>query len=231
MIEAGTSWIVLVFMALTLGIRHGFDLDHLATIDAITRTTRSDRLLSKFVGFFFSLGHGIVVIAVSLLVSNGILQDHIPDWLDGLGHWISIFFLCFFGILNLFSIFRNPTKEPVPAGIKSYLFKKIGADKFNPLMIMAVGALFAFSFDTFSQAALFAISATLTSGWLLAGMLAFVFTLGMMLSDGINGLLVSTVIQKADGASVVFSQVIGLLVCAFSLGVAFMSLYELFFAA
>ena len=66
--------------AFLLGLRHGLDLDHLATIDAITRTVQGN--LSKMVGFLFSLGHGLVVTIVSLVIGSGLMQTHIPEWLD-----------------------------------------------------------------------------------------------------------------------------------------------------
>lgn len=64
----------LISTALLLGMRHGFDLDHLATIDAITRTVRYKPSLSRMVGFLFSLGHGLVVIIVSLIIGGGLFQ-------------------------------------------------------------------------------------------------------------------------------------------------------------
>jgi len=222
--DANTSWIVLVLMALTLGIRHGFDLDHLATIDAITRTVRDNRLLSKFVGFLFSLGHGIVVILISLIIGSGLMQSHIPEWLDGFGQWVSIVFLIIFGFLNLYNVFQNQT---MPAGLKSFLVKKLGAKKYNPMLIMSIGALFAFSFDTFSQIALFSISASLLSGWFFSVILGLFFMLGMMLSDGINGLLVATLIQRADRFSIIASRGLGLIISLFSLGIGLMALFEI----
>jgi high-affinity nickel-transport protein len=219
-----TSWIVLISMALTLGMRHGFDLDHLATIDAITRTVRDNRLLSKFVGFLFSLGHGIVVILISLIIGTGLMQAHIPKWLDGFGQWVSIVFLILFGALNLYNLFQNQT---LPAGLKSFLVKKLSGKKFSPLLILSIGALFAFSFDTFSQIALFSISASLLSGWFFSGVLGLFFMLGMMLSDGINGLVVSTLIQRADRFSVVLSRGLGLIISLFSLGLGLIALFEI----
>lgn len=215
-------------MALTLGIRHGFDLDHLATIDAITRTVSQDRLLSKSVGVLFSLGHGLVVMLISLIIGSGLVQSHVPEWLDGLGQGISVACLFFFGILNIYTIFQNPSTQAVPAGIKSFLAKKLNIKKFNPPLIMFIGALFAFSFDTFSQIALFSISASLVSGWLFSGVLGFCFMLGMMLSDGINGLLVSALIQRANGISVAVSRALGITISVFSLGIGFMGLVDLF---
>lgn len=225
--DTQTSWIILASMALTLGIRHGFDLDHLATIDAITRTVRDNRFLSKIVGLLFSLGHGIVVILISLLLGSGLMRSHIPDWLGGFGQGVSIAFLAIFGVLNLYNVFQNPSNQAMPAGIKSFLAKKLGNKKCSPLMILTIGALFAFSFDTFSQIALFSISASLLSGWLFSGLLGLLFMLGMMISDGINGLLVSALIQRADGISVVVSRGLGLTISLFSLGIGLMGLIEI----
>lgn len=225
--DTNTSWLVLVFMALTLGIRHGFDLDHLATIDAITRIVRENRWLSKIAGFLFSLGHGIVVILISLIIGSGLLQSHIPEWLEGFGQWVSVVFLFVFGGLNLYNVFQNPSNPSLPAGIKSFLAKKLSPKKCNPLLIMSIGALFAFSFDTFSQIALFSISASLLSGLFFSGVLGFFFMLGMMISDGINGLLVSALIQRADRLSMVISRSLGLTICLFSIGIGFLNLFEI----
>lgn len=228
MMDANTSWLWMIFMALTLGLRHGFDLDHLATIDAITRTVRDNRYLSKMVGFLFSLGHGVVVTLISLIIGSGLMQSHIPEWLEGFGNWVSIIFLIIFGILNLWMIFQNPTRSTLPVGIRSFLAKRMNVKNYNPFLIMTIGALFAFSFDTFSQIALFSISASLLSGWLFSGILGIFFMLGMMISDGFNGLLVSTLVQRADRMSIVLSRGLGLTISLFSLILGFISLLKIF---
>lgn len=216
----------MLFLALTLGLKHGLDLDHLATIDAITRAVRKNSLLSKMVGFFFSLGHGLVVIAISLIIGGGLLQSHIPKWLEGFGSWVSVFFLITFGLLNLWSVFRNPA-SPLPGGVKSFLTKKIPATRYNALFIMLIGALFAISFDTFSQIALFSISGTLLSGWLLSGALGVCFTFGMMITDGLNGLFVSKLCQRADKKSLLLSRGFGLAISLFSLILGLIGLFKL----
>ena len=49
-------------VVLMLGIRHGFDPDHLAAIDGLTRYNSSERpVLAKMAGLLFSLGHGLVL--------------------------------------------------------------------------------------------------------------------------------------------------------------------------
>lgn len=216
----------MILIAFVLGLRHGFDLDHLATIDSIARTIRGNRLLSKMTGFLFSLGHGLVVTAVSLIVGAGLVQAHIPEWLDGLGNWISLFFLVVFGALNLWNIFQK-TPSDVPVGIKSFLVKKIKNKKFNPAMITLIGALFAFSFDTFSQVALFSLSGSLHAGWIYSGILGLFFTFGMMASDSLNGLLVAMLIQRADKASLIFSRSLGVAISAFSLSLAVAGFFKM----
>ncbi len=225
--ETNPSWLILIFFALTLGFRHGFDLDHLASIDAITRTVRENRFLSRNVGFLFSLGHGIVVTLMSLIIGSGLMQSHIPEWLDQFGKWVSIFFLSVFGVLNLYNVFQKSSKQTMPNGIQSFFVKKLSAKKYDAKMIMAIGALFAFSFDTLSQIALFSMSASLLSGWLFSGVLGVFFMIGMMMCDGVNGLLVSALIQRADGVSVVVSRGLGFVISMFSLGIGFVSLFEI----
>lgn len=219
-----TSWQLMVWMALFLGIRHGFDLDHLATIDAITRTIRDQRCTSKMTGFLFSVGHGIVVSLVSLIIGGGMIQSHIPEWLETFGNAVSIFFLFIFGILNLWNIFR-PSK--LPLGIQSFFSKKLLPKKMNPFSIMLIGALFAFSFDTISQIALFSISASLMAGWIFSVLIGIVFMMGMMISDGLNGWFVAVLVQRADRASLILSRSVGLSITIFSLGIALIGLLKL----
>ena len=58
--------------AYTLGLRHAFDADHIAAIDNITRRLTADGGRPLSVGFFFSLGHASVVMALGLLVGLGV---------------------------------------------------------------------------------------------------------------------------------------------------------------
>jgi hypothetical protein len=61
----------------------------------------------------------------------------------------------------------------------------------HPALIAAVGALFALSFDTVSQVALFSLAARSLSGWGFSTLLGALFMLGMMTTDGVNGLWVA----------------------------------------
>lgn len=194
----------LIAMAFLLGIRHGFDLDHLATIDSITRTVSNNRYLSKFIGFLFSLGHGSVVILISFFIGSGFKPSAVPEWLNGVGDVISIVFLFLFGLLNLWNIIQHPSDKSIPTSFKSYLSRRLIHENFNPVFIMGIGGLFAISFDTVSQVVLFSLSASALAGCLFSVLLGVVFMLGMMMSDGLNGFLVSIFIQRADGMSFFF---------------------------
>ena len=59
-------------LALTLGMRHAFDADHISAIDNTTRKLMADGKRPLSVGFFFSLGHSTVVFVLSVLLNLGI---------------------------------------------------------------------------------------------------------------------------------------------------------------
>ncbi|MCW8408128.1 DNA repair protein [Legionella sp. PATHC035] len=218
----------LIAMAFLLGIRHGFDLDHLATIDSVARIVSGRRTLAKFVGFLFSFGHGLVVILISLIIGNGVKPVLVPKWLDGLGNGISITFLLIFGLLNLWNIFRDPAQSPFPTSFKNYFSKKLIGRQANPFIIVLIGALFALSFDTVSQVVLFSLSARAMAGWLFSGMLGLIFMFGMMVSDGLNGLLVSTLIQRADSVSLLLSRLAGFMIASFSLIIGMINFIKMY---
>ena len=202
-------------MVFALGVRHGFDLDHLATIDSITRSVKNNPRLSKLVGILFSLGHGLVVILISLIIGGGLVHVNTPLWLEPMGQWVSILFLFVFGLLTLWNVI--PHSHVVPTNIKTLIIKKWFGETGHPFLIVLIGALFAFSFDTFTQVALFSISVSVMAGTIFSILLGVVFMLGMMTSDGLNGFFVSTMIQCADQRSLLVSRLIGLAIASFSL--------------
>lgn len=206
-------------MAFALGIRHGFDLDHLATIDSMTRAVKDNARLSKFVGFLFSLGHGIVVMVMSLVISSGRMTTVAPSWLAALGRWISIIFLLSFGLVTLWNVFFNEAKKPSASslGVRVYVFRKVFSHHDHPVFIMLIGALFALSFDTFTQVALFSLSVSLMTGLFFSMTLAMVFMIGMIVADGLNGVFVSSLIHFTHNKSKIISQLMGLGIGCFSL--------------
>ena len=95
------DWIALASLVFVLGLKHGFDADHLATIDGLTRShmAHSPRA-ARLAGVFFSLGHGGVVVLVALAASFLVARWAVPDWLAHFGAGVSIVFLLALGVLN-----------------------------------------------------------------------------------------------------------------------------------
>jgi high-affinity nickel-transport protein len=83
-----------------------------------------------------------------------------------------------------------------------------------------IGALFALSFDTLSQASLFALSSHEQGSAWFALVLALSFTAGMMLMDGLNGWLVAEVLSRSDRAGWFASRLLSVLLALLSFTVA-----------
>ncbi len=223
------DWLALLTMVYALGLRHGMDPDHIATVDGITRANAARKPgLARWAGFFFSAGHGAIVILVAVGVGLASHAWQAPAWLDAAGAWISIGFLCLLGFANLYGALATPCGQLVaPAGLKSRLFGRL-AQVSHPALIAAVGALFALSFDTVSQVALFSLTAKSLAGWGFSLLLGVVFMLGMMTTDGVNGLWVAKLLARADRRALVASRTMGLAIAGLSLLVASYGLARLF---
>ncbi len=224
------DWSALCALVFLFGLKHGFDADHLATIDGLTRlNNRGNRPLARWCGTLFSLGHGAVVMLIALGVGLASERWDTPPWLDALGAWISIAFLLALGIVNLRAVLAAaPDQVVAPVGIKGRFLGRLLHAR-HPAAVALVGALFALSFDTVSQSALFALTATQFGGLADALMLGALFVAGMLVTDGINGWWISRLIARADQLAVIASRVMGLAVSGVSLivaalGVARMSL-------
>ena len=215
------DWLSLLLLTLVLGMKHGFDADHLATIDGLTRyNSRHNPGLARYCGTLFSLGHGAVVMAIALGVSVVAGQWEVPAWFGTLGSLVSIAFLVALGGLNLAAVLRAAPDQVVqPIGLKGSLLGRLRHVS-HPVLVALVGAVFALSFDTLSQAAFFALTATRFGGWQHALLLALLFMLGMLLTDGINGLWIARLIARADQVALLASRVMGLVVAGISLLVA-----------
>jgi len=211
----------LMALALVLGAKHGLDADHLATIDGLTRfnAAAGRSRLARVCGLLFSLGHGAVVCAVA--IAAGLLFNNaaVPDWMDAVGAWISVLFLLLLGMLNLHAVISTPRHEMVSlVGIKGRWLGSLNYTG-HPFTIVLVGALFALSFDTLSQAALFSTAAAQHGGIAHALLPAVCFMLGMMATDAANGWWLSRLLKRADDTARVASRIMGGTVALLSLGV------------
>lgn len=218
------DFVGLAFVVLLLGIRHGFDADHLAAIDGLTRYNAEDRpRLARRAGVMFSLGHGGVVIGVAIGVSMLAQAWATPQWLQVFGVWTSISVLTLLALLNIATVLHAPADEVARLiGWRSGVFARL-LRAGSPGTVMGVGVLFALSLDTVSQAALFAVTATRFGGWPAALGLALLFIAGMLVTDGLNGWCIAHLIRRSDQTARIASRVMALAVSGVGLLVAGLS--------
>ena len=211
----------LAAVAGVLGMRHGVDADHLAAIDAMARFNAATRpRLARLTGLWFSIGHGAVVLAVAFGVAVVAHAWKAPDWLEPFGAWASIAVLLLLGLLNLVAVWRTPRDAVVTfAGWRSTLFGRVlGASGAWP--IVGVGVLFAISFDTLSQAALMAVTGTANQGLAAVGLLAGAFVVGMIVTDGLNGWFVASLMNRNARGAARASRVMALSIGGVSIATA-----------
>jgi high-affinity nickel-transport protein len=201
-------------LAYGFGLRHAVDADHIAAIDNVVRKLMQEGKRPVSVGFFFSLGHSSVVVLMAAVVAltAGALQTRFhafKEFGDIAGTMISAFFLLLVAIMNIFIMmgtwktFRRVSRGghydeedmdmilarggPL-AHVFRPLFKLIG----KSWHMYPLGFLFGLGFDTATEVALLAISATeATKGLPIWSVLVFpaLFTAGMSLVDTTDGIL------------------------------------------
>ena len=212
----------LALLVFLLGLRHGFDPDHLVAIDGLTRSNRS-----RWNGVFFSLGHGAVVTLVGVGVALAASEWQAPAWLREVGAWISITVLLALGVANLMMVFRAPADRAVPlVGVRSRWFADRLARTSHPVFIASIGAAFALSFDTISHALMFSLTGASMAGWVFATLLGLVFTLGMALTDALNGWWVAGLVRGADRRALRASRVMSVAVALLCLSIGAGALIE-----
>jgi high-affinity nickel-transport protein len=203
-----TDMLGLITLVFLLGLKHGLDPDHLVAIDGLARSSARVRpWVSRWSGLFFSLGHGVVVTLVGLIVAMTAADWQVPQWVEHLGASISIGVLFILGVANILVVVRAaPGKTVAPVGIRSRWLTDRVAGASHPVVMASVGAAFALSFDTLSHALLFSLTGATMAGALFAALLGLVFTLGMVLTDALNGLWVARLISGADRRAAIASR-------------------------
>jgi high-affinity nickel-transport protein len=226
------TWTALCALAFVLGLKHGFDADHLATIDGLARyNARTNPALARIAGALFSLGHGMVVLLVALVAGTLSARWRTPGWLEVTGATVSVLFLFGLAFVNVRAVLTTPRDAVVaPSGLKARLLHRVLTVR-RPWAIAMVGVLFALSFDTVSQAALFALAAGHFGGVAQALFVAALFVLGMLAVDGINGVWISALIRRADRTALVASRVMALGVAAISITVGLFTVARLLLPA
>ena len=223
------TWPSLCAISVSLGLRHGFDADHLTVIDGLVRRNAASRpRLARTAGILFSLGHGTVVIVAASATLVMASRWNAPPWLGPVGMLISATVLLSLAALNLHAVLASPQNVTVtPVGLRSKLIGRVFTSD-RPITIAALGALFAISADTLAQAAALGLAASQYGGIREAAMVAGCFVAGMVLASGINGYWMSRLIRMADRRAAIASRVMTGAVGLMSLTVAFLILTKLF---
>ena len=203
-------------LAYTFGLRHAFDADHISAIDDTTRYMLQKGRRPLGVGFFFSLGHSTIVLALSfgLAVAARAVESRIPEWQNvggTVGATVSGVFLWIIGLLNLLvllgivGIWRRMKQGTYQREHLEELLLQRGfvnrllggrAQKLinHSWQLYPLGLLFGLGFDTASEIGLLALTAGVATGgvsaWAVLS-LPILFAAGMSLMDTTDGALMS----------------------------------------
>lgn len=193
------SSLILMFM---LGLRHGFDPDHIAMIDSMAYRALEQRpRLAPWMGTLFALGHGLTVTAIAVALGALAGEFALPATLQTVLDCLPAALLLLVGTLNLRSLLRRDDYQP--EGLKTRLLPARLRNSSHPLAVVMVGVLFALVFDTATQAAAWGYAASAgagaNSGTATALLAGLVFTGGMVLTDTLDGRLMVRLMRHAAG--------------------------------
>jgi high-affinity nickel-transport protein len=208
-------------LAYTLGARHAFDADHIAAIDNTTRKLMNDRQgvdgarRPLSVGYFFSLGHSTIVVAIGFgfVLAEKAVYGAVSNQNSGLerfgglfGTIVSATFLYLIAVLNIvillgimkvFRSMRSGSFDEVELerqlNNRGLMFRFFGRwmrtiDK--EWKMYPVGVVFGLGFDTATEVLLLATTAFFASKglpWYSIMCLPILFTAGMALLDTLDG--------------------------------------------
>jgi high-affinity nickel-transport protein len=201
--------------AYTLGMRHAFDVDHIAAIDNTTRKLMAEGQRPMSVGFWFSLGHSSVVFVMVMLLAAGIralagaLTDDGSTLQQVTGVWgttVSGAFLVLIGLVNLaalvgiLKVFRRMRaghydeaeleRQLDRRGLLNRVLGRVTRAVTKPWHMYPVGLLFGLGFDTVTEVGLLVIAggaAAAALPWYAVLVLPVLFAAGMSLLDSIDG--------------------------------------------
>ena len=201
-------------LAYTFGLRHSVDADHISAIDNVTRKLMQENKRPVAVGFFFSLGHSTIVVALSIgiAIAATVIKNDIPGLqnVGGLiGTSVSAIFLFVIAIINLLVLWEIfQTFQKVKRGgeyndqtLDEFLNQRgLMGRFFRPLLrvvgnswnMYPIGVLFGLGFDTATEVGLLGIAAVEAGkGLPIPFILIFpaLFTAGMCLLDTTDGIL------------------------------------------
>jgi nickel/cobalt transporter (NiCoT) family protein len=197
------------------GLRHAFDADHISAIDNTTRKLIADGKRPVAVGFFFSLGHSTIVVALTAVIAIAAraVAAQVTSQKSGLhniggyiGTGVSGFFLYVIAAINLLILlgilrifrqmrqgeFDEPTLEKrlQERGLMNRLLGPIARSIRSSWQMYPIGVLFGLGFDTATEVGLLALgggAAAANLPWYAIMCLPLLFTAGMSLMDTADG--------------------------------------------
>jgi nickel/cobalt transporter (NiCoT) family protein len=209
----------IALLAYSLGLRHAFDADHISAIDNTTRKLMQEGKRPLSIGFWFSLGHSTIVVAIGIgiVVAEKAVYGAVSNSHSALEQFGGIFgtaasacFLYLIALLNIvvllgiFRVFRSMRsghydeaeleQQLNNRGLMSRFFGRWMRAINKEWHIYPVGVMFGLGFDTASEVALLATTALLASQHLpfySIMCLPILFTAGMTLLDTIDGLFMN----------------------------------------
>lgn len=192
-------------LALSFGLRHAVDADHIAAIDNVTRRLIAEGKQPLLVGLWFSLGHSGVVCIICVATACGAEYLQNSGLFEGVGAMVStavsasVLFLI--GTANLVALLSS--RKHTSDGGHSHAHAQGVIARCCPTVLglvdaewkmFGLGFFFGLGFETSSEVALLALAA-MSPGQgippLATLLLPLLFAGGMSLIDTLDGLLMS----------------------------------------
>jgi high-affinity nickel-transport protein len=191
-----------ILLMLILGLRHGFDPDHIAIIDGVSvRYATTKPLLAKYTGTLFAIGHGTVVTCIAVMISRFSHSLNFPKGVWDVLDWMPGVLLLLVGFLNLRML--KAKQKYSPKGWKMFFLPAKLKNSSHPFAIVLMGILFAMVFDTNTQAAAWAYTATSHLSTANALILGGSFSFGMIITDTLDSrILYTLMLRSANNDSV-----------------------------
>ncbi|CAL4869319.1 hypothetical protein MMA231_03611 (plasmid) [Asticcacaulis sp. MM231] len=211
-----------------LGMRHGLDPDHIAVIDNITFRALDERpKAAAWTGFLFSTGHTISVLMIAALF--GFLGQMItlpPEFETAMAIFIIGLFIVI-GTLNLRALLAKEIY--VPKGWRHSVLPGLLRVSTHPLVTMSIGLVFGLVIDTAAQIAAWGVAASQVSGIAGAVVIGLSFAAGMILTDGLDSLVITRLVtDKANLAQArTYRRGVGWLIVGLSYVMAAYALLQL----
>lgn len=225
----GTGFWPLIGLAFALGLTHGADPDHLTAIDGMTRVSvdRHPRL-SRWVGMWFACGHSLSVLSIAVLIALAAerLGSHSASVQQG--SWlVSALLLFVIGTINLVRSFAStPGRAAQSGSLMTHLLPRQVLNIAHPLSAVPVGALFGLGFETASQMSAWALAGTIGYGLPGALLIGVAFSLGMVITDSVNGLVVRRLYLTATRKAGQSGRIMTLAVIGLAYGVGVIKLLQ-----